>query len=394
MQPAPPPSVAENFLRKVRLSLRDGSFRELRLRPEGGDGEDVRRIAKATGPALSLVRHEARRDLTRTLSETEGLDVIAAALVRPGSAWLATAARNWQLVIPARGRGRLVEHKASARAPNGDQHNRAKQHHLGASARDWLQALDLVDERGRPRIGRGDKVRQVERYADLLSHFAADCGWKPGADLQVVDMGCGRGYLTFAAWHLFRRELKMSARVLGVDAQASVVESCRAAARHIHADGLEFQVGAIQDIPLPAPHVLVALHACNVATDHALARGVQSGAQLIVVAPCCHKDLRRVLGAPEPLAPLLEHGLFKEHFAEWLTDGLRVLALEAAGYRVTVAEFVDPEHTPKNTLIAGIRGAPPARRVAAAAQYASLRAWAGLDILPTDELAGSGNGLA
>lgn len=388
MQPPPPPSVAENFLRKVRLSLQDGSFRELRLRPEGGDGEDVRRIAKATGPALALVRHEARRDLTRTLPEPEGLDVIAQAVARPGSAWLATSARNWQLVIPARGRGRLVEHKTAAGAPAGDRHNRVKQHHLGAAARDWLQALDLVDERGRPRSGRGDKVRQVERYADLLSHFAADCGWKPGAELQVVDMGCGKGYLTFAAWHLFRREMKLAARVLGVDAQPDVVESCRAAARQIGAEGLTFEVGAIRDVPLPAPDVLLALHACNDATDHAIARGVQAGAQLIVVAPCCHKDLRRALGAPEPLAPLLEHGLFKEHFAEWLTDGLRVLALEAAGYRVTVAEFVDPEHTPKNTLIAGVRGTPPARRQAAAAQYASLKAWAGLGALAMDPAPG------
>jgi SAM-dependent methyltransferase len=232
-------------------------------------------------------------------------------------------------------------------------------------------------------------VRQVERYVDLLSHCAATCAWKAGEPLTVADMGCGKGYLTFAAWHLFRRQLNLAARVIGIDAQEGVIESCRAAALRIGAEGLEFQTGTIREVALPALDVLIALHACNDATDHALARGIAQGARLIVVAPCCHKDLRRVLGAAEPLAPLLEHGLFKEHFAEWLTDGLRVLALEAAGYAVTVSEFVAPEHTPKNTLIAGIRGTPPARRQAAAAQYAALKAWAGLGALATDMRTGS-----
>jgi SAM-dependent methyltransferase len=394
MQTPRAPTVAEVFLRKLRNCLQDGTFQELRLRPETGTPEDVRRLQLAAGPVFSLVQHEQRRDVTRNLPEPEGLAYLTGAVALPGSAWLATSARSWQLVCPAGGRSRLVEHKAAARAEPGRAHDRAKQRHLDASARDWLQALDLADERGRPRHGRSDKVRQVERYVDLLSHCAATCAWKAGEPLTVADMGCGKGYLTFAAWHLFRRQLKLAARVIGIDAQEGVIESSRAAALRIGAEGLEFQTGTIREVALPALDVLIALHACNDATDHALARGIAQGARLIVVAPCCHKDLRRVLGAAEPLAPLLEHGLFKEHFAEWLTDGLRVLALEAAGYAVTVSEFVAPEHTPKNTLIAGIHGTPPARRQAAAAQYAALKAWAGLGALATDMRTGSANGLA
>jgi hypothetical protein len=133
------------------------------------------------------------------------------------------------------------------------------------------------------------------------------------------------------------------------------------------------------------------LHACNDATDAAIALGVAGGAKLIVVAPCCHKDLRRALEhsgaeAASPLAPVLAHGIFKERFAEWLTDGLRVLALEAAGYRVKTAEFVAAEHTPKNLLIGAVLGSPESRRKAAAEQLAAIKAWAGLGLLPLDKI--------
>ena len=380
------------FLDRLRQSVQDDSFILLRLRAADTPLTEVRLIELKSGRVLSFTNHEARQTTTKNFPIEEGIVEITRLLARGGSAWLESTAGNFQLIVPENGRARFVGHKRIAPAGKPEkttsparQHNREKQSRL-AGANDWLSALDLVDANGTPRSGRGDKLRQIERYADLLAHFAADCGWKAGDKIALADMGCGKGYLTFAAWHVLRRALKIDAEITGLEAQPALVAACEETARKIGAEKIFFRAGKIEAADLPPLDALIALHACNDATDAALARGVALGAKLIVVAPCCHKAVRRALGAPEPLAPLLEHGIFKERFAEWLTDGLRVLALEAAGYRVTTSEFVAAEHTPKNLLIAGVRGNSDDRRRAAAAQLAAIKSWAGLGPLPLDAL--------
>jgi hypothetical protein len=384
-----PQDAAARFFARLRASLDDSSFVELRLRPAEGVPTDVRAAEIGGRPSLSFVAHEPRQDVTKNDAIEPGLKRVAEFLQTPGSAWLATTGKSWQLVIPPGKPARLVPHKVKRDAAQ-PAHDRAKKKHLGDSGRDWLVALGLVDKSGRPRTGRTDKLRQIERYTDLLSHFASDCGWRRGQTIALADMGCGKGYLTFAAWHLLRRELGMEAEVTGIDQQPALIDACVRLAASLPAEGLRFRTGSIRDAALAPLDGLIALHACNDATDHAIRRGLEAGAQLIVVAPCCHKDVRRVLGDPVPLAPLLSHGLFKEHFAEWLTDGLRALALEAAGYRVKVAEFVSPEHTPKNTLIAAIKGNSAARREQAAREVAAIKAWADLGAWTTHPGRGGG----
>lgn len=373
------------FLQHARQAWSAKTWIELRLSPDQGFTATLRPVDLREGPALCWVTHEPRRDLTRNLEPTAALAEVERLLAEGGTAWLRTSAKAWQLVAKTDQRPRLVAHAASPVATPSREHNRAKHHHL-TNATAWLQALEITDARGRPRPGQGDKLRQIERYADLLSHLIKEADWPAGSTPTLADMGCGKGYLTFAAWHLLRHKLGYAAQVIGLDAQPGVVTSAQNVAQLVHAEGLSFTVGAIQDAQLPALDGLIALHACNDATDHALVRGVAAGARIIVVAPCCHKDVRRALGTPPPLASLLEHGLFKERFAEWLTDGLRVLALEAAGYRVTVSEFVDAVHTPKNVFIGAVRGLNDARRTAARAEYAAIKAWAGLGELAIDKV--------
>jgi hypothetical protein len=168
-------------------------------------------------------------------------------------------------------------------------------------------------------------------------------------------MGCGKGHLTFGAWHLLHRVWGKPVRVIGVEQRPALVTAANELARHIGATGLEFVAGTIDSVQLPPLDGLIALHACDTATDDAIRRGIVLGAKLIVVAPCCHQQVRPELGKPAPLAPILEHGLMAERMAEWVTDGLRALYLEAAGYRTKVIEFVASEHTPKNLMLAGIR---------------------------------------
>lgn len=375
----------EQFLNHCRTALDRNTLQELRLHPVAGRPVNIRPVDLAGGTVLSFVTHEERRDVTANRAPAAAGDEIASLLAGGGTAWLRTPDRIWQLVATPGKRPRLVPHAPSGQAAPPRTHNQPKQHHL-AGANAWLEALELTDARGRPRPGRADKIRQIERYADLLSHLVRSTPWPEGQPVSVADMGCGKGYLTFAAWHVLRQTLRLDARILGLDAQPEVIASCRAAAERINAGHLRFEVGTIREAPLPGVDVLIALHACNEATDHALVRGVRAGARVIVVAPCCHKDVRRGLGEPVPVAPLLNWGLFKERFAEWLTDGLRALALEAAGYRVTVSEFVDAEHTPKNVLIGAVRGATPERQAAARAEFLAVKQWASLGDLAVDPL--------
>jgi hypothetical protein len=172
-------------------------------------------------------------------------------------------------------------------------------------------------------------------------------------------MGCGKGHLTFAAWHLFRRMGGRTAQVLGIEVRPELMEQANGLARRLEAERLSFEAGAIADKAFERLDVLVALHACNTATDDAIRRGIELGAPLILTAPCCHQEIRPQLGKPEPLAAVLEHGIMAERMAEWVTDGLRTLFLEWAGYRTKLIEFVASEHTPKNLLVAAVKRDKP-----------------------------------
>ena len=303
------------------------------------------------------------------------------------SALLQTTSRDWQLHASPKGIWRLVAHKAStAQAPERI-HNASTEHLLAASSVDWLAGLGVVDAGGRVRERMGDKHRQIQRYTEILSHLIQDLGWQKDAAAPVIaDMGSGKAYLTFGVWQLLRRQMGIQARIIGVEERPELVQTCTALASRIKAEGLEFRAGDIASADLPAIDGLIALHACNTATDAAILRGIGSGARLIVVAPCCHKEVRPQLGSPEALAPVLAHGLFKERFAEWVTDGLRTLFLEWAGYKVRVIEFVDAGHTPKNLMLAAVRVAEPFQRTEVRDQIIALKAFAGVAQHALDEL--------
>jgi hypothetical protein len=318
------------------------------------------------------------------------------------SALLCTTRRDWQLIVTESGAARLVAHKPSSPTPPSRAHDQARPGLLANSARDWLQGLDVCDASGKVRARRADKYRQINRYLEILSHLAADCGWiasqpdpsreapgegeaaratklrAQGENLVLADMGCGKGYLTFAAWQLFRRQLGLPISILGLEARPDLVDFTQRLASRIGAQDLQFLRGPIDSVELPRLDALIALHACDTATDDAIVRGIDSGAQLIVIAPCCHQELRPQLGRPAPLAPVLCHGVMAERMAKWLTDGLRALYLEWAGYRTKLLEFVATEHTPKNLMLAALRAGRPFSDPSARERIEQLKGFFGI----------------
>ena len=378
----------EQICTKFATSLEDGTFVRLVLSApvgtEAGPQKILGRCVVLKGvPHLSLTLRHATRDVTKNLPVSEGAAWLHGQLEHSfRSALLCTTRHDWQFISTDAGAPRLISHRPTTKSAPSRQHDRKREGILDARAQDWLSGLGVTDAGGKVRFTMAGKHRQINRYLEILTHLAKECGWLPPeggvartADsepgekdgdsshpprrgegvLTLADMGCGKGYLTFGTWHLFRRVWKRPIRVIGVEVRADLTASTNKLAKQIKADGLEFLEGSIQSAKLPPVDALIALHACDTATDDAIRRGIELGAQLIVVAPCCHKELRPQLGQPDPLAPVLRYGVMEERLAEWTTDGLRALFLEWAGYRTKVCEFVASEHTPKNLMIAAVR---------------------------------------
>jgi SAM-dependent methyltransferase len=323
-------------------------------------------------------RHE-RQDITKNHPVADALPLLTARLGTDfHSAHLFTTARSTQLEFNKNGVARLSHGPAATDGPAPDTHDQKKARLLPPESQTWLQALGVTNPAGNVREGLADKHRQIHKFVEVLSHLVAAAPLPSHRPVEIADMGCGKGYLTFAAHDYFNRVVARPANVLGLEARSELVAATEQLARNTGCDRLHFQAGTIQSAALPSLDVLIALHACDTATDDALFKGVQAQAALLVVSPCCQKELRPQLTPAAVLAPALRHGIFQERHAEFATDALRALLLEWAGYDTKVFEFISTEHTARNLMIAATRRPGPARTEAAAARIREFAAFYGI----------------
>ena len=226
-------------------------------------------------------------------------------------------------------------------------------------------ALGLSDASGKMKPSRHAKYRQVEEFLRLLDSSITDAMDKghlrrptPEDPLRIADLGCGNAYLTFAAQRFLTEVRGLPVRLTGVDVKDQSRDHNASVAADLGVRA-EFVVGSILGARLdPAPEVVLALHACDTATDEALARAVEWDAQLVLAAPCCHHDIAAQLRrapTPAPYAMLTRHGILRERLADTLTDGIRASLLRLEGYRVDVVQFVESQHTPRNTMLRAVR---------------------------------------
>jgi SAM-dependent methyltransferase len=347
----------QRLLALLRAALADGSFVKLTLSGYAGDEAGLRQmllrpVVLRAGPRVSVVRRYATRDHTSNLEPAQAEALVASmAGTQFAHAHLFTTALSAQLHAragqPARLRQGPPQH-AQALSPA---HDRRKARTLEPERAAWLATLGVTTRKGRVQQGMAGKLQQIEKFLEILAHrWPASWRGHAGAPVRVVDMGAGKGYLTFAVATWLQQQ-GIAAEVRGVEARADLVALCNDAAQQHGLSSLRFEVGAIADAPLPACDLLLALHACDTATDDAIARGIAAGAEVIVTSPCCHKELRPHLAPPDALAPLARHGILCERQAELVTDGLRAALLGAAGYHAEVFEFVATEHSSKNLML-------------------------------------------
>jgi hypothetical protein len=378
-------TAPEEFLRLLRASVADGTFVKLSLgRYRGADGSlrnlYVRPVTLRAGPHLSFVWHHATRDITKNHLPAEGLRQLGHLIGGDfGTAHLFTTKQDAQLEFAAEGTPHLKVIPHELTAPPAGIHDRRKERPIAAGG-PWLHALGVTTATGAVRERMAAKFKQINRFVELLAPLVKAAPLPPDRPVQLADMGCGKGYLTFATWQHFRDVVKSPAQVRGIEQRVELVDLCNRTSRECGCDGLEFTAGAIASLPLTGLDVLIALHACDTATDDAIAKGITAGAALIVVAPCCHRELSPQLTAPPVLAPALRHGIFHERQAEFVTDALRTLLLEWAGYDTQAFEFISTEHTAKNLMIAAVRRTQPMDREAAAIRVRDLAGFYGVRI--------------
>ncbi|MEI8203137.1 MAG: SAM-dependent methyltransferase [Bacteroidota bacterium] len=217
----------------------------------------------------------------------------------------------------------------------------------------YLFELGITNAEGQIKTSMNDKYRQINKYIEIIDGIMKQM--KPDNGLKVIDMGSGKGYLTFALYDYFINALQISPSVTGIEQREELVSVCNSIALKSNFAKLKFVQGNIQEVPIKEIDVLIALHACDTATDDAIFRGIKSNAKLIICAPCCHKQVRKDMHPNEDLSFLNQYGILKERQAEMITDAMRALYLEAYGYQTKVFEFIDTEHTPKNVMIVGIK---------------------------------------
>lgn len=266
----------------------------------------------------------------------------------------------------------LFKRKPPTQSPPPNEHNQSRRYIIpDGKPCPFLIAAGIMTAEGKVKPTAYHKFRQINRYlefiADVLPHLPAE------GTLQVVDFGCGKSYLTFALHHFLTVSHRREVEIIGLDRKADVIASCTEIAKKLGCTGLLFREGDIATYAPAGPvHLAVSLHACDTATDDALAAALRWNCDVILAVPCCQHELCQHWSGSLP--GMTEYGLLKERFAAMATDALRARFLDCHGYRTQVAEFIETEHTPKNVLIRAIkRPANDLDKTGAQTTYESLK---------------------
>ncbi len=234
------------------------------------------------------------------------------------------------------------------------EHNLKKKRMIGVENNIYLERLG-VTRNGKVIEGMSGKFRQINRFVETIDGLLDDSGLNSKDELTVYDMGSGKGYLTFAVYDFLAIELKINTDITGIEFRPDLVELCNKISEECKFSGLKFLSGNISATKIEKADIFIALHACDTATDDAIFKGITAGAEVIIVSPCCHKQIRKQLCIENELKEITRHGILEERFAEMVTDTLRALTLEANGYKTHIFEFIADEHTHKNIMITAVK---------------------------------------
>ena len=351
----------EKFIAELEKSLTHRTFVKLTLGNYKGDDQQLQKISVRVvdtkrGRRLAFQYRYDQRDIVKNVELKKGAQRVSENL-NTGfrSAHLFTTERDFQLTIGKKN-SRLISGKPTFRQPVLTSHDRKKKYLIDPSAY-YLKALGVTTDGGRIRSDQRDKWTQINKFVEILKRLYEHSDLKKRNSINIVDMGSGKGYLTFAAFDFLSSFIlpRSTLSVIGVEQRKDLVDLCNDIAQASAFQGLKFVQGTIANFDPGDVDILIALHACDTATDDALYKGIKADAEIIVAAPCCHHELKKQIKPPELLKGILKHPVMLERTAETITDGIRSMLLESKGYKTKMFEFVATEHTPKNNLLVAIK---------------------------------------
>ena len=347
------------FLNTLKSNIERNEFAKLTLGNKRNKSSELKNVfVKAamlkSGLHLSCIYRYPTNDITKNYTVDEALLVFEELLKAEFfNADMFSSTGEWHLLSNKNNNIKIV-HKATvaATAPIYS-HDHIKNRLIQTENNIYLQELGITTADFKVKKDMQDKYRQINKYTEIVEGIVNSAYLKD--KFTVVDMGSGKGYLTFALYDYLKNTLKLDPTVIGIELRKELVEKCNSIAKKANYENLKFEAGTIQEAKIPVIDMLIALHACNTATDDAIARGLKANASVIICAPCCHKQIRKEINPSNDLKQITKFGILEERQAELLTDGIRALILEAYGYKTKVFEFISTEHTPKNVLIVGTR---------------------------------------
>jgi SAM-dependent methyltransferase len=307
---------------------------------------------------LQFSYFDTKQDITKNYLGNEALEKLDELLALPFSSITVQSTREDVHVQVTREGKAIFSH---SKATQGDKapdlaHDASKQLPLPADKADaFLQAIGIMDKQGKVFPTMQDKFSQINEFLKLLEHTGEleHFAKKP---LNILDCGSGSAYLSFAMYHYLNNVRGISARLVGIDTNGKLVEKSNLHSQQLSFEKMCFLQSAIIDyVPDVAPDIVLALHACDTATDDAIAQGILGTARLILCAPCCHHELHQQIHALAPFKPVLQHGILQKRMADILTDAFRALVLQIMGYKTDVIEFISTEHTDRNLMIRAVK---------------------------------------
>lgn len=352
----------QSFLDHLSESAAKGTFVKLTLSKPASKSSELHnvyaRLVDIKGqPHLSFTLRYARRDETKNYLPAEAVGIVSGWLGKDFlQGDLYTTQKDYFIQYNKKREINLRTAAPShASTPNAG-HDKTKKRLITADTANYLHLLGVANADGTIKKEGQKKFKQINKYIEIIDSLLAQQPLPPKA--HIVDMGSGKGYLTFALYDYLTRKLGLDIEMTGIELRPALVDLCNDIASKCGFENLRFAAQDIRDYQPGHIDMLIALHACDTATDEAIAKGILSDSAIIVVAPCCHKQIRKEMHSHGDMQAILKHGILEERQAELITDGLRALLMEANGYATKVFEFISTEHTSKNLMITGLRTKP------------------------------------
>ncbi len=348
----------DEFVSQLADSFTENTFVKLTLGKGRRDGlrQAFVRLVEIRGePHISISLRRVNSDVTENHRVADAPGAIRSLLESSfGNAHLFTTHADVELLTNKKGQARLATHKPTFSEQIATDHDRPKRYILDPEQAPYLRELGIVSAEGKVKNDKADKYRQLQNLLKIFEDLATKSRLSERPSLRVVDMGCGKGYLTFALYDYCNNRLGVPTEVIGVDRNQELMDTCAGIAAKLGMERLRFACADVAEPHHGAIDVLVALHACDIATDDAIFRGIEAGASIIMTVPCCQKELRPQFKAPPDERPLFKHDTYKDRFSQMLTDAMRGLLMESQGYRTRISEFISDAHTHRNVMIAGV----------------------------------------